>query len=81
VVLGAGRLAAAPVVVVDDVVTTGSTLAAAAGALRGAGTRWVAALTAARTPRLTVTTPSLSVTEAPPDVELSLKLAPGPADM
>jgi predicted amidophosphoribosyltransferase len=39
------------VLVVDDVATTGATLGAAAIALRDAGARYVAAVTAARTPR------------------------------
>ena len=37
---------------VDDVATTGTTLRAAASALRAAGTGWIAAVTAARTPPL-----------------------------
>jgi predicted amidophosphoribosyltransferase len=76
-----------PVIVVDDVVTTGSTLTAAAWALRAAGAPWVGALTAARTPRITVARPPpepslpLSVRGAPPDVETSLKFRPQLADV
>jgi predicted amidophosphoribosyltransferase len=76
-----------PLIVVDDVVTTGSTLTAAAWALRAAGTPWVGALTAARTPRTVaarwVPTPSLplSVPTAPPDVETLLKFRGQPADV
>jgi len=78
---------ACPVVVVDDVVTTGSTLTAAAGVVRAAGSPWVGALTAARTPRMsgTLATPSpavpLSVPIAPPDVEFSLKFRARLADV
>jgi predicted amidophosphoribosyltransferase len=81
-----GRLSL-PVLVVDDVVTTGSTLTAAAWALRACGAPWVGALTAARTPRMGATrgasSPSLrqSVTDAPPDVESSLKFRAQLADV
>ncbi len=44
--------APAAVLLVDDVATTGTTLRAAASALRAAGTGWIAAVTAARTPPL-----------------------------
>jgi predicted amidophosphoribosyltransferase len=46
----ARRRAPESVLLVDDVATTGATLAAAATALRDAGTRIVVAATAARTP-------------------------------
>jgi predicted amidophosphoribosyltransferase len=46
----ARRRAPAEVLLVDDVATTGATLGAAAIALRDAGARYVAAVTAARTP-------------------------------
>lgn len=44
--------APARVLLVDDVATTGTTLRSAATALRAAGTVWVGAATAARTPTL-----------------------------
>ncbi|MGH9231273.1 MAG: hypothetical protein ACRD07_21530, partial [Acidimicrobiales bacterium] len=83
---GPARLAV-PVVVVDDVVTTGSTLVAAAWVLRAAGSPWVGALTAARTPRMAATRPMmvpavpLSVPVAPPDVEPLLKFRGQRADV
>lgn len=86
---------AGPVVVVDDVVTTGSTLTAAAWAVRAAGSAWVGALTAARTPRMAATPPfpptaipalpatavPLSVPAPPPDVESLLKFRAQPSDI
>ena len=83
---GPSRLSV-PVVLVDDVVTTGSTLTAAAWVLRAAGAPWVAALTAARTPRMVAARPTptpplpLSVPTAPPDVESLLKFRGQPADV
>jgi predicted amidophosphoribosyltransferase len=76
----------ASVIVVDDVVTTGSTFTAASWALRSVGVSWVAALTAARTPRMaaTPTVPPplpLSVPGPPPDVESSLKFRAESADI
>jgi predicted amidophosphoribosyltransferase len=71
-----------PVVVVDDVVTTGSTLTAAAWVLRSAGSPWVGALTAARTPRMAATSAvPRSVPNAPLDVESVLKFRSQPADI
>jgi predicted amidophosphoribosyltransferase len=70
-----------PVVVVDDVVTTGSTLEAAARALRPAGATWVAAVTAARTPRYSSESATRraeilpSVPNSVRDEDKSLKLA------
>ncbi len=52
---------------VDDVVTTGATLEAAAGALERAGSAWIGALVAARTPRLGAP-PVASGTESPLDL-------------
>jgi predicted amidophosphoribosyltransferase len=63
-----------PVVVVDDVVTTGSTLEAAARSLGAAGAPWVAAVTAARTPRYSLETLP-SVPNIARGVDKSLKLA------
>lgn len=40
-----------PIVLVDDVITTGTTIRSAAAALRSTGSPWIAALTAAATPR------------------------------
>jgi predicted amidophosphoribosyltransferase len=75
-----GAIDAGAAILVDDVVTTGSTLTAAAGELRAGGVGWVVGLTAARTPRLTVTVPALSVSATPPDVEVSLKFGAQRAD-
>jgi predicted amidophosphoribosyltransferase len=55
------------VLVVDDVCTTGSSLRVAAGALHGAGVRWVSGAVVAQTPRVDAARP------APPSLRVAAR--------